>query len=697
MKAEPHLATAPSHEDVSCVHAETCGGCPLIHLPYPEQLAEKRARVVGALSRFPALELTYTSAVEAAKPISHYRTRAKLMVGAQGAVGLYARGGGHQLVDIEQCQVLAPTIVRAVDAIRSMLRDGASAFGELGVQEQGGALRAIDVREVIREVGAESRLLVTLVTSQNVDMGVCKRAAEALVARVPEVAGVSVNFHDGQSPQVLGTKSTHVFGVNSLFDALGRTKHLATFGSFAQAHRGQALAIHNAVFEHIKQLGKFSTLRILDLYGGSGAFALALATEGASVKLIESFAPAVEQARRAAEKLGLVIEAECADTTDALKLAIVRKESHDSIIVNPPRRGVSPFAREAIAQLSPQSVVYVSCNPDTLARDLDHFTRLGYAAASIKPFDMIPLTDEVETLAILRKAQVPPPRTIHEDEDILVVEKAAYEPAVGSASTPLSLTSRVRTIPGMADAVCVTRVDLGTSGLVVFVKRPDLLDAWTKALDAESARRIYIAVVRGITPQKGAITRELRDGSRVHAARTRYRRLAVSSGHSVLRVIPEQERPHQLRRHLSAVGHAVLGDERYGHSPTNRYFEEKNGLDRLFLHCVRVEFEHVRTGQKLIVEAPLPGELRGVLEKTSGAATLKFLEGKNALGHGGSSSLPPTPDEFHDRGSALDVSATPTIIDSRRSSPEAESDGRASVIYTPPLDTPLDTSGKKDR
>ncbi len=606
------------------------------------------------------------------------------MVGAEGAIGLYARGGGHQLVDIEHCQVLAPAIVNVVDYIRAMLRDQASALGKLGVQEQDGAIRAIDVREVIDEVGAPPKLLVTLVVSRDVDLEPCKRAAEALVSHVPEVAGVSVNFHDGQSPQVLGNKSTHLLGATSLFDLLGRTKHLATFGSFAQAHRGQALAIHNAVFEHLKQLGRLSELRVLDLYGGSGAFALALAAEGATVKLIESFAPAVEQARLAATKLKLTISTECADTADALKLAIARNEKHDAIIVNPPRRGVSPFAREAIAQLSPQSIIYVSCNPDTLARDLDHFTRLGYAAASIKPFDMIPLTEEVETLAILRKAQVPPPRTIHEDEDILVIEKAAYEPAVGSASTPLSLTSRVRSIPGMSEAICVTRVDLATSGLVVFVKRPDLLDAWTKALDSESARRIYIAVVRGITPQKGAITRELRDGSRVHAARTRYRRLAVSSGHSVLRVIPEQERQHQLRRHLAAVGHTVLGDERYGHAPTNRYFEEKNGLDRLFLHCVRVEFEHVRRGQKLIVEAPLPGELRGVLERTSGAGTLKFLESKNALGHGGSSSLPPTPDELHDRGSALDVSATPTIIDSRRSSPEAAGDGRASVIYTPP-------------
>ena len=121
-----------------------------------------------------------------------------------------------------------------------------------------------------------------------------------------------------------------------------------------------------------------------------------------------------------------------------------------------------------------------------------------------------------------------------------------------------------------------------------------------------------------MTPTKGAITRDLREDGKLYPARTRYRRLAVAAGHSVLRVIPEQGRTHQIRRHLAAIGHPVLGDDRYGHAPTNRYFEEKNGLDRTFLHCVRLEIDHPDTGARCIVEAPLPGDLRAVLERTSG-------------------------------------------------------------------------------
>ena len=140
-------------------------------------------------------------------------------------------------------------------------------------------------------------------------------------------------------------------------------------------------------------------------------------------------------------------------------------------------------------------------------------------------------------------------------------------------------------------------------------------------------------------------------------------RLAVAAGHSVLRVVPEHGRTHQIRRHLAAIGHPVLGDDRYGHAMTNRYFEEKNGLDRAFLHCVRIELDHPDGAGRVLVEAPLTGDLRAVLERTSGPGTLRFLDHKNALGTSGTSHLPPGPDEVvHDRGSALEVDTrSPTL------------------------------------
>src|SRR5262249_24109511 len=130
--------------------------------------------------------------------------------------------------------------------------------------------------------------------------------------------------------------------------------------------------------------------KLLDLYGGSGAIALALAQAGAEVHLVESFAPAVAHVEQAARKTNLPLRAEAADVSSALRRLSEQKVAFDAAVVNPPRRGMSPLARELVARLEVPLVAYVSCDPDTLARDLDHFTRLGYGVTTLRPLDMIP-------------------------------------------------------------------------------------------------------------------------------------------------------------------------------------------------------------------------------------------------------------------------------------------------------------------
>jgi 23S rRNA (uracil1939-C5)-methyltransferase len=660
-------AARPADEDerVACDHAERCGGCPIIGLSYGEQLALKRGRVVQSIARYAALELVYTEPVAPAQPLIGYRTRAKLIVGEGGKVGLYAKGGGHQVVDIPGCRVLAPALARVAGLLRERIAAAESAGGALSPHEGGGSLRAIDLREV--RDGDAARVLVTFVVQRGTDAtaDALRQVALDLMRDAPEVAGVAVNYHEGETPQVLGAQTHALAGATSAPDRIGPSVHLATFGSFVQAHRGQAGRVHALLSEAVG-LGAATREgrrpRVLDLYGGSGAIALGLAAGGASVRLVESFAPAVAQARAAASSFGLDVDAECADVAAALRRMVDERARFDAVVINPPRRGTSPSTREWLVRLEAPVLVYVSCDPETLSRDLDHLARLGYATASLRPLDMIPLTDEVETVAVLRRTAPPFPRVIHEDGEILVVDKGAHEPTTPQGEYAGSLLARVRRMRGAEDAVPVQRLDVGTSGLVTFARRPELVARWDRALSQATTRKIYVAGVRGITPNKGAVTRDLREDGKPQAARTRYRRLAVASGHSILRVVPEQGRTHQIRRHLAAIGHPVLGDDRYGHPTTNRYFEEKNGLDRTFLHCVRLELDHPDTGVRYVLEAPLPGDLRAVLERTAGPGTLRFLDHKNALGTSGTSHLPPGPDEVvHDRGSVVDVEARATI------------------------------------
>jgi 23S rRNA (uracil1939-C5)-methyltransferase len=203
---------------------------------------------------------------------------------------------------------------------------------------------------------------------------------------------------------------------------------------------------------------------------------------------------------------------------------------------------------------------------------------------------------------------------VYEDETVLVVDKAACEPTVPQGEYAGSLLARVRTLPHAESALAVHKADVGTSGVVVFARNFEHAEKWRHALGA--ARAIHVAAVRGITPVKGKIARG--EGK---APVTRFRRLAKPGGHSVLRVVVEPldaTRAAPVRAHLASIGHPILGDERHGHAPTNRYFAEKCGLDRTFLHCARLEIAHPDTGALLALEAPLPGDLVGVLRRIGG-------------------------------------------------------------------------------
>ncbi len=653
---------------IECGHSVECAGCPLIAGDYAEQLSTKRARVVSAAAHYPSLQLLQTSPVIPADPITGYRGRAKLIVAPSGAIGLYGRTGHHEVVDIPGCRVLAPALAAVTSRLRELIASPPPEVRPLLLPydpTRGGVLRALDLREVhlapgtplFAEMGAtEDNPAFVLITFVLQRERACTRdelreAGRAIRQMLPRVIGIAANFHDAEAPQILGPETIVLDGVSHAEDRIGQTYHIAAFGSFVQAHRAQAARVHALLLREIASLENDGPViegeapmgpasrrkeppRILDLYGGSGAISLALAQGGNRVLMVESFAPAAVNARAAAEAQGLSqrIEVRTGDVSEIVSSLVNSTEKFDGIVVNPPRRGVSPTAREAIARLGAPLLVYVSCDPDTLARDLDHFCRLGYSSTELTPLDMIPLTEEIETIAALRRTPPPAPKVIYDDDGVLVVEKGPHEPVAPQPEYLGSLLARCARIPGNTTTpVIVHALDPGTSGLVMLARNEEAAARWGEAL-TKTGRLIYLAAAKGVTPGKGAITRDLREGTRTYTARTRYRRLAVASGHSILRVIPDGGRTHQIRRHLAAIGHPILGDERYGHVPTNRYFEEKHGLDRSFVHLVRIEIEHPRTGVKMIIESTLPGDLRSALERSTGPSVLRFLEQKHALG-----------------------------------------------------------------
>ncbi len=602
----------PSSLRVACEHAFECAGCPLIDQTYAEQLRLKHERVAAAFARYAA-----TSRIEpvlGATRIEGYRGRAKLIVSNDGKIGLFAKNGGHRVVDTPGCRVMTPTIARVTAKLREIVRADSAAS----------AIRAFDLREVENPT---PKVLVTFVVDRQTapPHSELQRLADELRASEPAVVGVAANFRETDAPQVLGDVTTHLSGATQAADAHGRSTHLATYGSFVQAHRDQAACVHDLVLSTTRKIQKKSPA-LLDLYGGSGAIGLALAKAGAVVELVESFPPAVERARDAAKSQGLKLHGTASDVARALRDFSAKNRRFDAAITNPPRRGMSPDARERLADIGPPVIVYVSCDPETLARDLAHLALRSYVADKLQPVDMMPLTEEVETVATLTRASPPPARVLFEDEEILAVAKEGHETMHG-------LETRVRNENGAAAAVAVSSLATTSSGVVLFVRDPAHAETWRAALARETATVSFVAACRGISREKGLISRH--KGDRGGAAR--YRRLTVAGGHSILRAVVSgagaaRASDSIAKTRLSEIGHPVLGDPKSCDPRSNRFFEERNALDRPFLHAVRVELDRPGSGTRLVVSAPLAGDLRTTLERMGGRDVALRLEEKNALG-----------------------------------------------------------------
>jgi 23S rRNA (uracil1939-C5)-methyltransferase len=514
--------------------------------------------------------------------------------------GLYARGGEsdrHRVVDIPGCRVLSAAVGRVASKLRELLRAPPDETGACLVPESsGGLLSAFDLREV-RD--ASDRVLVTIVLGGEARPTGSRaagrrrpteleleRTAQAIAGLSLDVLGVAVNFREPGGVQVLGAATRSLVGEAVARDRLGPDAaspyRLATFGSFTQAHRGQAARIEAWIGDRV---GRGAS--VLDVYGGSGALSMRLAERGARVTLVESFRPAADAAERAAREQGITrFQVRSGDAGVVLDELAREGARFDAILTNPPRRGMPPAVRGAIAALQPRLVAYVSCDPDSLCRDLDHFTRLGYRPEALWPVDMIPLTDQVETVTFLTAAEPPAPRFVHEEEGVVVIDRSAHDPPDW----------------GFAGARVLTEDDPAASGLAVGCTSASMEHPLRGALADASAKRVFIALCRGITAREGRIAR-----------RCEWRRLARVAGHSLLRLEARDAGAISLEKLLSRAGHPVIGDARHGHPPTNRHFQEKYALDRPFLHAARVDFAHPRTRARISGESRLPGELTMVL------------------------------------------------------------------------------------
>ena len=390
------VSPSPLRISSSCRVTKECDGCSLINMKYSAELAWKHEQVANRIHCHTDLSETTILPVIASPKELNYRNSAKLVVGGRynaPLIGIYKRGS-HDIVDISACPLHHPLINRIVSAVKTGIVKGRVPVFHPRSGE--GLLRYL----VIRVAEQENRAMVIFVVS-NRSYNEIHHLASFLAKEVPEVAVMAQNINQSAGNVILGDKDIIITKEKSLLATLNGIRFLVSPRSFFQINSGSAAIIYRKVVEFAALSGGET---VLDLYCGIGAISLHLAKQASSVLGIEVVEEAVQDAATNA-KLNRINN--CAFIAgDAAKLLHKLKSEQaaiDVVILNPPRKGCEASVLKHVAALAPQKIIYVSCSPETLGRDLQLLHGLGYKTSQIQPVDMFPHTPHIENVALLTR------------------------------------------------------------------------------------------------------------------------------------------------------------------------------------------------------------------------------------------------------------------------------------------------------
>ena len=379
----------------TCVNYEKkCGGCPLLALPYREQLAQKQARLQELLGGFAPVK-----AVQGMAEPLHYRNKAIASFATQRGklvCGLYAEGT-HRVLPGADCllqeEILNKTLAAVLDAARACRW---TAYDE----DRGTGL----LRHTVLRSSGDGKVLVTLVTP-GPDLPGSKNFCTALHKKAPWVVSIVQNINPTRSSAVLGSREKTLYGPGFVLDMLCGTQFAISSRSFYQVNRTQTEVLYKEALELAKLTGRET---VIDAYCGIGTIGLCAAPLVKQVIGVERNPAAVKDAAANARRNKIAnARFVCADATEWMAAAAGEGLHPDVVFLDPPRAGSTPECIAAVNKMKPRRVVYVSCDPETLARDVAAFTRLGWRAAKFCPVDLFPQTKHVETVVLLSRKTNP--------------------------------------------------------------------------------------------------------------------------------------------------------------------------------------------------------------------------------------------------------------------------------------------------
>ncbi|MDR0839848.1 MAG: 23S rRNA (uracil(1939)-C(5))-methyltransferase RlmD [Christensenellaceae bacterium] len=384
---------SPNRAAPRCPVYAQCGGCTLQHVRYEAQLAAKHAQVQDAIRRLGGFTDVKVEPVLGMTEPWRYRNKGSFPLGSGGSgvvMGFYAPHS-HRIVPMEDCPIQDARGIAAACAVR----DWAEQYGIAPYDE---ATQRGDLRHVMARTSAQGVMAVIVTTGK-------LPQRDALVAnlkkRVPDLACVLHNINRTASNVILGGEYALVYGAARLETNIGGLRFDVSAQSFLQVNPTQTEALYQTVLSFLNLNGEET---VADVYCGIGAISLLLAKAAKKVIGIDNVAEAVEDARRNAAQNDIRnAEFICGNAEDALPALVAQGAALQAIVVDPPRKGCEQAALQAILRSGAKRVVYVSCDPATLARDCRILADGGLRIARVQPVDMFPHTGHVETVVLLEK------------------------------------------------------------------------------------------------------------------------------------------------------------------------------------------------------------------------------------------------------------------------------------------------------
>jgi 23S rRNA (uracil1939-C5)-methyltransferase len=378
------IEPSPLRQNPPCIYFSSCGGCNLQHLSYNTQLVVKKLIANETLQRVGKIFIPVANPPKAPSEW-HYRNKTQYPLAPPLKIG-YFRSKTHQVIDIEEC-LLHP---EPFDRIRSLLKNLINDSKETVYDEikHSGNLRHI----IIRQGFNTGEYLLILVTRTN---RLRPFVYKELTRSFPEIVGIVQNINPSKTNRILGDKFYTLYERDYYFEKILNKKFKVSAESFFQVNTLQTEHIAKIIRKFLAPNG---TEHVLDLFSGVGTFSIILAESVGQVSGVEMSQTAVSDAR---ENLKLNSVQNVEFFCETVEQGVKRFKRIDSIILDPPRKGCSNELIQLIVDLKPKRIVYISCNPATLARDLGTFDQLSYETTEIDLIDLFPQTFHIEAVANL--------------------------------------------------------------------------------------------------------------------------------------------------------------------------------------------------------------------------------------------------------------------------------------------------------